>query len=217
MYKILIVDDDQRIGEFLAKFLTKNGYNVVFIASPVQALQQLSELNIDLIILDVMMPELSGIEFTEKLRIISSVPVIILSAIGNAEGRIQGLRVGADDYVAKPFEPEELLLRIKSLFSRLPKVGSTLKFGNWVFNPRSLTIDNGNLQELSSSEAKLLKILYDHNNQAVSREALSQAMGGINERSIDVQIIRLRQKIEVDPKKPSIIKTIRHQGYLLVR
>ncbi len=215
---ILVIDDDTRIRDLLGKFLRDNGFFVSAAKDAFDAARMLGEFVFDLIIVDVMMPGQSGIEFTKHLRQGNKTPVIMLTAMGEVEDRIAGLESGADDYLPKPFEPRELLLRVKSILQRT-KVNHKNKpftFGNVVFyKDRSALEQNGVDIAITSNEAKLLIILCDNLNEAVSREDMARLCGGINERSIDVQITRLRNKLENDPKKPLYLKTIRGQGYIL--
>lgn len=216
IYHILVVDDDDRIRNLLGKFLKDNGFFVSTSHNAENAREKLEEFIFDLIIVDVMMPSESGVEFTSKLRKKNAVPVLMLTAMGDVEDRITGLKSGADDYLPKPFEPRELLLRIHNILHRTkersPKV---IAFGKIIFD-----IDKGRLWGdedifITSNEVKLLKILSKANGQTVMREELAKLCGGINERSIDVQITRLRNKIETTPKKPRYLKTIRGKGYAL--
>jgi two-component system phosphate regulon response regulator OmpR len=216
IHHILVVDDDDRIRNLLGKFLKDNGFFVSTSHNAENAREKLEEFIFDIIIVDVMMPSESGIEFTSNLRKKNAVPVLMLTAMGDVEDRITGLQSGADDYLPKPFEPRELLLRIHNILNRTKEKSSKILF----FGNISFDIDKGRLWGdedifITSNEAKLLKILIDANGQAVMREELAKLCGGINERSIDVQITRLRNKIEQDPKKPRYLKTIRGKGYTL--
>ncbi|MCE3232217.1 MAG: ompR [Rickettsiaceae bacterium] len=215
---ILILDDDTRIRDLLARFLQDKGFFVSTAKDAYDARNQTQEFIFDLIIADVMMPGENGVEFTKKLRKSSNTPVLMLTAMGDVEDRISGLESGADDYLAKPFEPRELLLRIQRILQRTKNevAAKIIKFGNISYNPakNSLEQDGENIY-ITSNEAQLLTILCSNLQTTVSREELARFCGGINERSIDVQITRLRNKIEQDPKKPVYLKTIRGQGYVL--
>ncbi len=217
---ILIVDDDNRILKLLKKFLTQNDFLVSTSASATEASKLLSTFIYDLIILDVMMPEITGIDFAQRIR--SSgvmMPVVMLTALSEPEDKIRGLESGASDYVTKPFEPRELLLRINNLINshkRFKKEQETIRFGNNTYNLITrVLIQNGTDIKLSSAEEKLLDTLVESENKVISREELSAKLGGLNLRSVDVQIVRLRNKIEPDPKNPKFLKTIRNEGYVL--
>ena len=217
---ILIVDDDNRILKLLKKFLTQNDFLVSTSASATEASKLLSSFIYDLIILDVMMPEITGIDFAQRIR--SSgilMPVVMLTALSEPEDKIRGLESGASDYVTKPFEPRELLLRINNLINshkRFKKEQEVIRFGNNTYNLiTKVLIQNGTEIKLSSAEEKLLDTLIESENKVISREELSSKLGGLNLRSVDVQIVRLRNKIEPGPKNPKFLKTIRNKGYVL--
>ena len=217
---ILIVDDDNRILKLLKKFLTQNDFLVSTSASATEASKLLSSFIYDLIILDVMMPQITGIDFAQRIR--SSgilMPVVMLTALSEPEDKIRGLESGASDYVTKPFEPRELLLRINNLINshkRFKKEQEVIRFGNNTYNLiTKVLIQNGTDIKLSSAEEKLLDTLIESENKVISREELSSKLGGLNLRSVDVQIVRLRNKIEPDPKNPKFLKTIRNKGYVL--
>lgn len=215
---ILIVDDDRRIRDLLGKFLCDNGFFVTMAEDAFKAREYLKEFTFDIIVVDVMMPGETGIEFTQKLREYQDTPVLMLTAMGESEDRISGLESGADDYLPKPFEPRELLLRIQMILKRtkVNEVGKIVNLGEIIFNTEKNSLEkNGNYIQITSNEAKLLSILADNLNSVVSREEMAQLCGGINERSVDVQITRLRNKIENDPKKPIYLKTVRGKGYVL--
>jgi two-component system phosphate regulon response regulator OmpR len=215
---ILVIDDDTRIRDLLAKFLKDNGFFVSTAKDAYDARNTLKEYIFDLIIVDVMMPGESGVEFTAKLRKTEKTPVLMLTARGEVEDRISGLESGADDYLPKPFEPRELLLRIQRILQRtkIESKNISTTFGKITFNLEKNSLEkNGENIYITSNEAKLLAILCNNLQKNVSREELAKLCGGINERSIDVQITRLRNKIEEDPKKPIYLKTIRGQGYVL--
>ena len=217
---ILIVDDDSRILKLLKKFLTQNDFLVSTSTSAIEATDLLANFTYDLIVLDVMMPEVTGLEFATKIKDSGNImPIVMLTALSEPEDRIRGLESGANDYVTKPFEPRELLLRINNLINshnRYKKEQQIARFGNNYYNliTKELTQNDKHIK-LSSSEEKLLDILIGSSGNALSRENISEKMGGINSRSVDVQIVRLRNKIETDPKAPKFLKTIRNQGYAL--
>ncbi|GAB4165774.1 MAG: response regulator transcription factor [Rickettsiaceae bacterium] len=217
---ILIVDDDNRILKLLKKFLSQNGFLVSTTTSANEALDLLATFVYDLIVLDVMMPEVTGIEFAQKIKSKGVLmPVVMLTALSEPEDRIKGLEAGANDYVTKPFEPRELLLRINNLINshkRHKKEQEIIRFGNNSYNTVSKTLLQNNIDvKLSSAEEKLLEILLQSGNNVISREELSDKLGGLNLRSVDVQVVRLRNKLEQDPKNPQFLKTIRNKGYAL--
>jgi two-component system phosphate regulon response regulator OmpR len=216
---ILIVDDDERILKLLKKFLQQNNFLASTATSASEALELLENFTCDLIILDVMMPEITGIDFAEKIRSTGTVmPIIMLTALSEPEDRVKGLEAGANDYLTKPFEPRELLLRIKNLINThnlYKKEQNLVRFGNNSYNPKTKELlQNNTPVKLSSAEQKLLDIMVASKNNAISRDDISEKMGGMNPRSVDVQIVRLRGKIETDPKNPNFLKTIRNHGYI---
>ncbi len=224
---ILIVDDDTRICDLLEKFLSKNGYLVSAVHSAEQARQILAGLEFDLIILDVMMPRESGIELTSHLREKNKTPIILLTAKGDAEDRILGLEAGADDYLPKPFEPMELLLRIKAVLRRTGEnliykdnINQIISFGELSFDTeRNELWDHQNLIYLTSSESKIMQIFSKSIGVPITRFDLIKALRTnakpMNDRAIDVQITRLRRKIERNPKEPRYLQTLRGIGYML--
>jgi two-component system phosphate regulon response regulator OmpR len=217
---ILIVDDDNRILKLLKKFLIQNGLFVSTTTSQAEAIELLDNFTFDLIILDVMMPGITGLEFAQKIKNSGKImPIVMLTALSEPEDRIKGLEAGASDYVTKPFEPRELLLRINNLINShnlYKKEQEIIRFDNSSYNlsTKEFKQNNENIK-LSSSEQKLLDILVDSKNIPVSRDELAQKMDVTNIRSIDVQIARLRSKLELNPKNPKFLKTIRNQGYVL--
>lgn len=215
---ILVIDDDDRIRSLLAKYLHDNGFFISVAENADAARTKMSDYNFDLLILDVMMPGETGIEFIKYLRSNKiKIPVIMLTAMGETEDRITGLESGADDYLPKPFEPKELLLRIKNILQRTTKVESNIiKIGNFEYNPLKMDLClDGEIIPLTSNEASLMKILTKNMGEIVTRDELAGLLGGINERSVDVQITRLRNKIENDPANPRFLKTVRGKGYIL--
>ena len=224
---ILIVDDDTRICDLLEKFLSKNGYLVSAVHSAEQARQILAGLEFDLIILDVMMPRESGIELTSHLREKNKTPIILLTAKGDAEDRILGLEAGADDYLPKPFEPMELLLRMKAVLRRTGEnliykdnINQIISFGELSFDTeRNELWDHQNLIYLTSSESKIMQIFSKSIGVPITRFDLIKALRTngkpMNDRAIDVQITRLRRKIERNPKEPRYLQTLRGIGYML--
>ncbi len=216
---LLVIDDDDRIRSLLKKYLGGQGFRVSTAASAAKARKLMATLRFDLLVLDIMMPGETGLDFTQSLREETDLPILLLTARGEAEERIEGLRLGADDYLAKPFEPEELVLRIGAILRRslrLDLEGSLLVFGDWQFNPASgeLRGEDGRIS-LTDSEANLLRALSKNPGEPVSRLSLSKDTDAA-ERSVDVQMARLRRKIEKDPKNPRFLQTVRGAGYRLL-
>lgn len=217
---ILIVDDDRRIRQLLKKYLTDNNYRITTAETAAEARQRLDGLAFDLIVLDVMMPGESGLDLTSALRKISPVPILLLTARGETEHRIDGLERGADDYLAKPFEPRELLLRIGTILRRtltpeLPQ-NNIIMFGACQFDlNRGVLTRNDKPVRLTSREVQLLRHLAREPNKPWSRLDLCDGDNAV-ERTIDVQITRLRRKIEPDPRNPVYLQTVRGTGYVFV-
>jgi two-component system, OmpR family, phosphate regulon response regulator OmpR len=216
---ILVVDDDNRLRQLLRKYLTENGFRVSAACDAADARRKLEGLTFDLIVLDLMMPGEHGLDFAAGLRRRSATPILMLTAMGEPEDRIAGFERGADDYLAKPFEPRELLLRIRSVLRRLPGAVSEkreVRLGAAVFDPNSeRLVQNGRQIRLTSIEAALLSALAVQPGTIVSREELSERTGTGGGRAIDVQVTRLRRKIEPDPKLPRYLQTVRGRGYVL--
>jgi two-component system phosphate regulon response regulator OmpR len=212
---ILIVDDDTRLRNLIGQYLRDNGFVTASVENAEKAREALAEMEFDLIVLDVMMPREDGHEFLEKLRENSATPVLMLTALGQTSDRIKGLTGGADDYLSKPFEPQELVLRIQAILRRTAKNKAKIyHFADFEFNPASQNLSkNGVSQYLTGSEAELLKILCEQNGEPIMREDLAVKIGLNNDRAVDVAIMRLRKKIEDDSKKPFIIQTVRGNGY----
>ena len=216
---LLVVDDDDRIRSLLVKFLNKEGYFVSCAASAIGARGKLENHVFDLIIVDVMMPNETGVEFTQWVRKTSKVPILMLTAMGEVEDVITGFDSGADDYMPKPFDPRELLARIRRILHRHDYNSddvNNISFGDIIYEISNKTlIGDNSTNKLSSNEYLLLDFLIDNKNNVVTRTQLSQLSGGVSERSIDVQINRLRAKIEKNPKNPIFLKTIRGKGYMV--
>jgi two-component system phosphate regulon response regulator OmpR len=218
---LLVVDDDDRLRALLQKYLSSNGYRVSAAANADEARTLMKGIAFDLLIVDVMMPGESGLDLTRSVRAQSQMPVLILTARGEPQDRIAGLEHGADDYLAKPFEPRELLLRCGALLRRAAPPQSSsytaVKMGEAVFDP-----ERGELRRkdkpvrLTSSESALLKLFAANAGRPFSRLDLCARLGVSLERSIDVQVTRLRRKIEDDPKSPLYIQTVRGVGYVLI-
>ena len=213
---LLVVDDDARIRNLLQQYLIEHGYFVSIAKNTTEAISILGDLICDLIILDVMMPGETGIEFAKKLYSKNSnIPILMLTAMGEVDDRIAGLEVGADDYLVKPFEPKELLLRISNILKRNQDNSKIYYFGDFIYDLScQILLQKDKKIFLTYSEHNLLSFLLKHSNQIVSREDLSEELD-INERSVDVQIIRLRSKIEINPSRPLFLQTIRGQGYII--
>lgn len=217
---ILVVDDDTRIRTLLQRFLTQNGYRVTMADDAAEARLHLRNFTFDLIVLDVMMPGEDGMALTASLRKTNDVPILLLTARGESADRIAGLEAGADDYLAKPFEPRELLLRVAAIGRRARAERSALKeirMGAFRFDPeRGEMTKDGRQVRLTGAETALLRILSTSAGKPISRLELAQRTGAGLERSIDVQVTRLRRKIEADPKMPLYLQTVRSIGYVLV-
>jgi len=224
MPKILVIDDDTRLRNLLGKFLSENSFTTEIAQDTAQAKELLNKENFDLLIVDVMMPNQNGIDFAKEFRQTNKTPIIMLTARGEFEDRIQGLEAGADDYLQKPFEPKELLLRINNILKRVGSSNATkpdntqnINFGNFSFSLSTKRLKKDtDFIHLTDSEEKILHLLCSHKTQAVNREELSKHCGGVDKRSIDVQITRLRRKIEDDPKKPKFLRTVRNKGYVIL-
>ena len=217
MKKILVIDDDKTIADYLKKYLEKNNFEVGVLYRSKEAIEFVNENLIDLIVCDLMMPDESGLEFIERFRLAKNeTPVIMLTALGEVEHRITGLSTGADDYLGKPFEPEELLLRIHNILKKTSKTKNLINFNLFKFDEdHNILYKNENIIPLTSSELELFKILYKNKNKIISRDDIVTSFNNISERSVDVQINRLRQKIEDNPKITKYLKTIRNKGYIL--
>ena len=215
---ILIVDDDDRIRDLLKDYLSENNYIVSTAENADQAKERLEYLKFDIIILDVMMPGQNGYELTKEVKKQTNVPIILLTAKGEVENRIKGLELGADDYIGKPFEPKELLLRIKNIINKKIKIDleSKYKVGTAQIDLNKMTVSlNNKLKEINNTEKKILIEMLANPGTTYSREEIGKISGISQERSIDVMITRLRQKIEENPKNPKFLQTIRGSGYVL--
>jgi two-component system phosphate regulon response regulator OmpR len=223
---LLIVDDDQRIRELLQKYLMRNGFLVSIAQDAAQAKRLLRGLSFDLIVLDVMMPEQDGLSLTRELRDSMDTPILLLTARSETEDRISGLEAGADDYLPKPFEPKELLLRIHAILRRVPEqseidnLPKLIVLGQARYDVQKGELWAADLQiRLTGTEAQLMRIFAKSVGQPISRAALVSQMGRdqgqAQDRAIDVQITRLRRKIEANPKEPRYLQTVRGAGYML--
>jgi two-component system phosphate regulon response regulator OmpR len=215
---ILVVDDDNRIRSLLKEYLSKNNYIVSTSEDAENAKIKLTHFKFDLIVLDVMLPKQNGYDLTKEIKKDIKVPIILLTAKGEVENRIKGLELGADDYISKPFEPKELLLRIKNIINKNNKVNLNKKHfvGNAQIDLNKMNIVlNKNSRKINLSEKKVLIEMLANPGRAYSREEIGKISGINQERSIDVMITRLRQKIEANPKNPKYLQTIRGSGYVL--
>ena len=223
---LLVVDDDERIRGLLQKFLMRGGFLVSVARDAAQARRLLAGLEFDLIVLDVMMPGEDGIALTRDLRHHMTTPILLLTAKGETGNRIEGLEAGADDYLVKPFEPKELLLRINAILRRVPQVRAAeagpkvLHLGTVRYDVDRGELWNGaEIVRLTATEAALMRIFAAQAGVPVSRERLVGDLGRdesqAQERAVDVQITRLRRKIEADPKQPRYLQTVRGSGYML--
>jgi two-component system phosphate regulon response regulator OmpR len=219
---ILVVDDDQRIRDLLGNFLRNNGYRITTAEDAAGARSSMRNLAFDLIILDVMMPGEDGLSLAKDLRGSSQIPIIMLTARADAEDRISGLEAGVDDYLPKPFDPRELLLRLKNIMKRRtapePEAAPApqeARFGNFTFNiARGELKQAGESIKLTEMERNLLRFFAARPGETVEREELADLSGNESERSVDVQINRLRRKIEADPANPAYLQTVRGRGYI---
>tara|TARA_B100002052_G_scaffold40657_1_gene32846 strand:+ start:3170 stop:3847 length:678 start_codon:yes stop_codon:yes gene_type:complete len=215
---ILIVDDDDRIRNLLRDYLSENNYVVSTAENANQAKERLEYLKFDILILDVMMPGQNGYELTKEIKKKDKVPIILLTAKGEVENRIKGLELGADDYIGKPFEPKELLLRIKNIIEKNNKIDLKSKHnvGSAEIDLNKMTINlNDKFKKINNTEKRVLIEMLANPGTTFSREEIGKISGINQERSIDVMITRLRQKIEVNPKNPKYLQTIRGSGYVL--
>ena len=222
---ILVIDDDDRLRELLQKYLSENRFRVTAAENSNDARAKMKNISFDLLILDLMMPGEFGLEFAKSIRsrndFSRDVPILILTAMGETEHRISGLEVGGDDYMIKPFEPRELLLRVQSILRRTTKEDKLLptesNLGAMIFDLDREELRQGDkIIWLTSGESKLLKMLAERPGTVFSREDLSNQLSlDSGERAIDVQVNRLRQKIETDPKSPRYLQTVRGRGYIL--
>lgn len=217
---LLVVDDDTRIRALLNRYLSENGFRVTIAADANEARRKLEGMEFDLLIVDVMMPGETGLALTKSLKTIRKVPIILLTALAEAPSRIEGLEAGADDYVSKPFDPRELVLRIHNILKRNPGAQSgavdQVAFGPYTFSlPRKELKKAAQIVRLTDRETEILHFFAAKAGDTVARHELAGSDGEIGERTIDVQINRLRRKIEDDPANPVYLQTVRGVGYRL--
>ncbi len=215
---ILVVDDDDRIRSLLKDFLTENNYMVSTAENAEQAKIKIKIIKFDVLILDVMMPGQNGYDLTKDIKKEIKVPIILLTAKGEVENRIKGLELGADDYISKPFEPKELLLRIKNIIKNNIKINLNSEHIIGVakidLNKMSVRLNEKN-RKINNSEKRILIEMLSNPGKTYSREEIGKISGISQERSIDVMITRLRQKLEINPKNPKYLQTVRGSGYVL--
>ena len=215
---VLVVDDDDRIRNLLKEYLNDNNFMISTAQDANDAKIKLKHFKYDLIVLDVMMPGQDGYSLTKEIRTKNNKPIILLTAKGEVENRIKGLEFGADDYISKPFEPKELLLRIKNIISKNKEIdlNKKHKIGNAEIDLNKMTISvKGDQKKINVSEKNVLSEMLSSPGKTFSRLKIGEISGILQERSIDVMITRLRQKIEVDPKNPKYLQTVRGSGYVL--
>ncbi len=220
-HHILVVDDDKRIRELLVSFLSNNGYRVSAAANAAEARRAMAGIAYDVIVLDIMMPGENGLDFAANLRAASNaIPILMLSARSDASDRIKGLAKGSDDYLGKPFEPEELLLRLRNLTRRsaVPRAASrAVRFGDCVFDTGTGELQRGGVHvHITGREREILRMLITADGRPVARAAFQPQGSDENARAIDVQVNRLRQKVERDPAQPVYLQTVRGEGYCLI-
>lgn len=216
---ILVVDDDERLRSLLQRYLSEAGFRVTTAANAGDAREKMAGLQFDLLVLDLMMPGESGLELTRDLRRSNNVPILLLTAMGDAGDRINGFEHGADDYLAKPFEPRELVLRIEAILRRAgaaDEAPKQVQFGGYAFDvERGELSRDGKPIRLTSSEAALLRVFCKNPGSTIGRADLLAQTGAGNIRAVDVQITRLRRKIEADPRMPRHLQTVWGRGYVL--
>ena len=218
IFHILVVDDDDRIRELVKQYLEENNFLVTSAKDALDARKKLEIVKFDILILDIMMPGESGLSLTKEVKKKDSTPIILLTAKGETQDRIKGLELGADDYLGKPFEPKELLLRIKNILYKIQKpiLLDEIYIGNTIVNLKKLEIKiNNKIKKINPQEKKVLEKMLETPGKIFSRDNIGKIINISKERTIDVMITRLRQKIESSPKKPKYLQTIRGSGYVL--
>ena len=218
IFHILVVDDDDRIRELVKEYLVENNFLVTTSKNAYDAKEKLQIIKFDILILDIMMPGESGLSLTKEVKKNSSTPIILLTAKGEAEDRIEGLEIGADDYLIKPFEPKELLLRIRNILNKIkkPALPDEIYIGKALVNLKKLDIKiEKKIIKINPKEKEVLVKMLSSPGEVFSRDDIGKIINIKKERTIDVMITRLRQKIETDPKNPKYLQTIRGSGYVL--
>jgi len=217
-FHALVVDDDDRIRELVKQYLEDNNFLVTSAKDALDAKKKLEILKFDILILDIMMPGESGLSLTKEIKKNNSTPIILLTAKGETQDRIEGLELGADDYLGKPFEARELLLRIKNILYKIQKpiLPNEIYIGNTVVNLKKLEIKiNNKIKKINPQEKKVLEKMLESPGKIFSRNDIGKIINILKERTIDVMVTRLRQKIESNPKNPKYLQTIRGSGYVL--
>tara|TARA_Y100000590_G_scaffold217350_1_gene246106 strand:+ start:413 stop:1090 length:678 start_codon:yes stop_codon:yes gene_type:complete len=217
-FHILVVDDDDKIRELVKQYLEENYFLVTTAKDAFEAKKKLEIIKFDILILDIMMPGESGLSLTKYIKKYDKTPIILLTAKGETEDRIEGLELGADDYLGKPFEPKELLLRIKNILNKVekPMLPNEIYIGNTLVNLKKLNIKKDNqTKKINPQEKKVLEKMLESPGKVFSRDDIGKIINISKERTIDVMITRLRQKIELNPKNPKYLQTIRGSGYVL--
>ena len=217
-FHILVVDDDDRIRELVKQYLEENNFLVTTAQDSADAKKKLEIIKFDILILDIMMPGESGLSLTKEIKKNSSTPIILLTAKGETQDRIEGLELGADDYLGKPFEPKELLLRIQNILDKIQKpiLPNEIYIGNILVNLKKLDVKiNNKTIRINPQEKKVLEKMLEFPGKVFSRDDIGKIINISKERTIDVMITRLRQKIESNPKNPKYLQTIRGAGYVL--
>jgi len=218
IFHILVVDDDDRIRELVKEYLEENHFLVTTAKDALDAKKKIEMVKFDILILDIMMPGESGLSLTKEIKKNNTTPIILLTAKGEAQDRIEGLELGADDYLGKPFEPKELLLRIKNILNKIQKpiLPDEIYVGDTLINLKKLYIKiNDKIIKINPQEKKVLEKMIESPGKAFSRDSIGKIINISKERTIDVMITRLRQKIESNPKNPKYLQTIRGSGYVL--
>ena len=218
MFHILVVDDDDRIRELVKEYLNENKFIVTTAKDAQDAKNKIKIIKFDILIVDIMMPGESGLSLTQEIKKNNPIPIILLTAKGKVEDRIEGLEIGADDYLGKPFEPKELLLRIKNILNKtqIPILPKEIHIGNALVNLKKLNIKiNNQTRKINTNEKKVLEKMLESPGKVFSRDDIGKTINLSKERTVDVLITRLRKKIESNPKKPKYLQTIRGSGYVL--
>ena len=218
IFHILVVDDDNRIRELVKEYLEENQFLVTTAKNAEDAKKKLEILKFDILVLDIMMPGESGLTLTKEVKKNNHTPIILLTAKGETKDRIEGLELGADDYLGKPFEPKELLLRIKNILNKtkIDILPNEIHIGNTLINLKKLNIKlNNKIKKINTQEKKILENMLGSPGEVFSRNDIGKIINISKERTIDVMITRLRQKIESNPKNPKYLQTIRGSGYVL--